>query len=680
MARDGSAGHRAPRWFDADVADVSQTTVLASGASLGIFLFALESERLPTLMRVGGSDAVSVAAVLVSLIVLGACTACLALRPPRHPARLGWPTLAALACSLSLACKYFLPSGTLPAAAQVGLQVAYSVATAALIFFWVQRAIPFGRPFTIRCFGAGAVLLGCLSMLTMALERTAALTLVVALPLVGVAALSAVVPEEAGAARHRGTGGRSASAGRDAAQGEASGSGGWSALRAIAQGWQANAEQRPTSDGGVDGRAHARAGEAGAVARALLKLIPFLCYAVLFGNIHFSWVDLQDGDTVSMWVQLGASIGSVLCGLAALALTRLRWGHAFESIMGLLLAAFSLVALWLSTFLTSNFAFVYLVLLNVAQKLTFLMMLLFGFPFSRNARECTALWALAYFSFYAGTCVSSLAGMYASGGELNVVAGVALAIVFVADIADIILLYGLYGDGSPEPGRIPHAAEAEGNGDTAAGGAWDARDGSAWVAGAVRADGERGHSGTGAPRAARGLAAQAAGEPARDRASGVPGAAGTAGSHGPAAGGPTEGNPGSVGLSAGDPGAGGLRSGGPAAGGSGTAGATGAAGVAASTAGGPAPARMAPSGVDSLAYTCHLIACEYELTRREEEILQLLVRGRTAARVAEALCISVATARTHQRNIYAKLGVHNQQDILDLFDRYDAQRHGHAGA
>lgn len=84
------------------------------------------------------------------------------------------------------------------------------------------------------------------------------------------------------------------------------------------------------------------------------------------------------------------------------------------------------------------------------------------------------------------------------------------------------------------------------------------------------------------------------------------------------------------------------------------------------------PARLNREGLnpDALVYTCHLIARRYDLTRREEEVFRLLVRGRSAARVSEALCISVATARTHQRNIYAKLGVHNQQDVLDVFDRY----------
>ena len=87
-------------------------------------------------------------------------------------------------------------------------------------------------------------------------------------------------------------------------------------------------------------------------------------------------------------------------------------------------------------------------------------------------------------------------------------------------------------------------------------------------------------------------------------------------------------------------------------------------------------AQQPSNGFDQLPYTCHLIAVEYDLTRREEEILQLLVRGRTASRIAETLCITTATTRTHLRNIYAKLGVHSQQDILDMYEELAREQRG----
>jgi RNA polymerase sigma factor (sigma-70 family) len=45
------------------------------------------------------------------------------------------------------------------------------------------------------------------------------------------------------------------------------------------------------------------------------------------------------------------------------------------------------------------------------------------------------------------------------------------------------------------------------------------------------------------------------------------------------------------------------------------------------------------------------------LTRREREILGLIVQGLTNKQIAELLCISQATVKTHVENIIGKLGV-----------------------
>jgi predicted ATPase/DNA-binding CsgD family transcriptional regulator len=59
------------------------------------------------------------------------------------------------------------------------------------------------------------------------------------------------------------------------------------------------------------------------------------------------------------------------------------------------------------------------------------------------------------------------------------------------------------------------------------------------------------------------------------------------------------------------------------------------------------------------------------LTVRELEVLGLLVAGRTNAEIADALFVSLATARTHVANIYRKLGVANRAEAADV-----AHRHG----
>jgi DNA-binding NarL/FixJ family response regulator len=55
---------------------------------------------------------------------------------------------------------------------------------------------------------------------------------------------------------------------------------------------------------------------------------------------------------------------------------------------------------------------------------------------------------------------------------------------------------------------------------------------------------------------------------------------------------------------------------------------------------------------------------EYDLTAREKEILQLLVDGLSKKHLADRLCISLYTVDTHLKNIYAKLHVHSQVDVI----------------
>lgn len=53
------------------------------------------------------------------------------------------------------------------------------------------------------------------------------------------------------------------------------------------------------------------------------------------------------------------------------------------------------------------------------------------------------------------------------------------------------------------------------------------------------------------------------------------------------------------------------------------------------------------------------------LTRREIEILRILMTPRSVSEIADALCIQVSTLRTHIRNIYEKLGVHSRMEAIE---------------
>ena len=52
------------------------------------------------------------------------------------------------------------------------------------------------------------------------------------------------------------------------------------------------------------------------------------------------------------------------------------------------------------------------------------------------------------------------------------------------------------------------------------------------------------------------------------------------------------------------------------------------------------------------------------LTRREREILGVAASGMNTRAIAASLCISKQTVRSHFKNIYHKLGVHNRTDAV----------------
>lgn len=72
---------------------------------------------------------------------------------------------------------------------------------------------------------------------------------------------------------------------------------------------------------------------------------------------------------------------------------------------------------------------------------------------------------------------------------------------------------------------------------------------------------------------------------------------------------------------------------------------------------------------------------EYRLTPREGEVLACLLTGRSAEWIADELCVSLSTTRSHTRNIYTKLDVHSREELFALFDERSsrpAQKSGEA--
>lgn len=81
---------------------------------------------------------------------------------------------------------------------------------------------------------------------------------------------------------------------------------------------------------------------------------------------------------------------------------------------------------------------------------------------------------------------------------------------------------------------------------------------------------------------------------------------------------------------------------------------------------GPAGEREGISLTKTVSETCLDLAQRYGLSPRETEVFTLLAQGRTRAFIQDELVLSGSTVKTHVTHIYAKLGVRDRQEMMDL--------------
>lgn len=79
-------------------------------------------------------------------------------------------------------------------------------------------------------------------------------------------------------------------------------------------------------------------------------------------------------------------------------------------------------------------------------------------------------------------------------------------------------------------------------------------------------------------------------------------------------------------------------------------------------------AESARSG-DDLASRVVIYADARKLSRREQEVLTLVLKGNDAQNIASELVISPGTVKAHLHRIYVKSGVSNRDDLIDAFWR-----------
>lgn len=71
---------------------------------------------------------------------------------------------------------------------------------------------------------------------------------------------------------------------------------------------------------------------------------------------------------------------------------------------------------------------------------------------------------------------------------------------------------------------------------------------------------------------------------------------------------------------------------------------------------------------ESVERRCAQISAECGLTPRESEVFVLLARGRDVGYICEELVIARNTVNVHRKSIYAKLGIHSQQELLSVVE------------
>lgn len=72
--------------------------------------------------------------------------------------------------------------------------------------------------------------------------------------------------------------------------------------------------------------------------------------------------------------------------------------------------------------------------------------------------------------------------------------------------------------------------------------------------------------------------------------------------------------------------------------------------------------------LDSLTQRCGELARAHGLSQREEEVLLLLARRKTARDIERELCVANGTAKAHIRHVYQKLDIHTRDELFAMVD------------
>lgn len=69
---------------------------------------------------------------------------------------------------------------------------------------------------------------------------------------------------------------------------------------------------------------------------------------------------------------------------------------------------------------------------------------------------------------------------------------------------------------------------------------------------------------------------------------------------------------------------------------------------------------------------CAQLAAEYGLSRREAEVLELLVRKRSIVDIEQELLITTGTVKSHIGHIHSKMGIHSRKELFRLLEQHES--------
>ena len=74
-------------------------------------------------------------------------------------------------------------------------------------------------------------------------------------------------------------------------------------------------------------------------------------------------------------------------------------------------------------------------------------------------------------------------------------------------------------------------------------------------------------------------------------------------------------------------------------------------------------------------YVKNRIMSTYSISEKEYQIIEYLIDGNSNQQIAEEMYISINTVRTHIKNIYRKLNINSQRELLTVMQQSNTKKY-----